>query len=603
MAKEPIEAVAAPKKRKNNRGKGQPTRIWSFGCKEPPNEQHPLIFDQMRKMLAYRNRLVEIEVDRRGRVAQAQRDLYPDIERLQAAIEVAKEEREEVRTRIKRHNQQTGKKQAPQNLRDEATAISARIKEMKAELKEYKAGIKTDQRLISAYKDIDVEFGEIQRQARHDSGVYWGCYLAVEKEAIQSFTSSVTPPKKVHWRGTGKISMHFDGGGLSVARMLSGNDKRFKLVPYDLPRKIPQTDGSNRSQNSRYMEAWIRIGMEKKDTGKLTKKGKPKYEKIPIFATAPVLIDREFPEDGKIKDVYLQAIRIGVNHDWHLKFFIGRPAWEKKPNLATEGCVGVDLGWRLMPDRSIRVAYWSGDDGEKDELTISAEDIERRWRRPEAIRSERDKLFDEVKTYLQTWMRDATALPDWLLERTGSLSHWRSQGRLAALILHWRQNRFPGDDFAYSEIERWRREDKYLAEIECNIRRKAVAWRNCLYARFVQMLREKYRTAYIEKIDWRAMAKKSEPEFAETENETACSNRQIAAVGKIKQLIMEYMNEAVQVPPENTTKECHLCGTVDDFDAAAQIEHTCSGCGVTVDQDLRASIILRARGTAMVVTA
>lgn len=50
-----------------------------------------------------------------------------------------------------------------------------------------------------------------------------------------------------------------------------------------------------------------------------------------------------------------------------------------------------------------------------------------------------------------------------------------------------------------------------------------------------------------------------------------------------------------EVPAENTTKICNVCGVVEVFDAAALVMHTCSACGSLWDQDSNAGHVLLAR--------
>ncbi len=40
-----------------------------------------------------------------------------------------------------------------------------------------------------------------------------------------------------------------------------------------------------------------------------------------------------------------------------------------------------------------------------------------------------------------------------------------------------------------------------------------------------------------------------------------------------------------RVPAQHTTTTCHACGTVNEFNAAQNLEHTCSSCGTLWDQD------------------
>jgi transposase len=73
--------------------------------------------------------------------------------------------------------------------------------------------------------------------------------------------------------------------------------------------------------------------------------------------------------------------------------------------------------------------------------------------------------------------------------------------------------------------------------------------------------------------------------------------RVIAAPGILRQVIENACRRTgvrlERIRARNTTKTCHVCGRIEEWDSAKQIVHTCA-CGATWDQDHNAAVqILR----------
>jgi hypothetical protein len=96
-----------------------------------------------------------------------------------------------------------------------------------------------------------------------------------------------------------------------------------------------------------------------------------------------------------------------------------------------------------------------------------------------------------------------------------TVATWRSVGRLAALVLRWRDDRFPGDAAVFDVLEAWRKQDKHLFEWEANLRRAAVDWRTTQYYEFAKKLALAYREVVVEDADWRALQTRPGPEAAD----------------------------------------------------------------------------------------
>lgn len=269
-------------------------------------------------------------------------------------------------------------------------------------------------------------------------------------------------------------------------------------------------------------------------------------------------------------------------------FTLARSAgWEPK-DRATTGTVGVDVGWRKRSD-GLRVAYCVGDDGHEEEVGLPQRWLDG-WAKADSLRSIRDKNFNEAREVFSKWLKKRKRLPDWLVEDTETLAHWRSSQRLARVARKWRHNRFGHDASGFDPLCEWAQQEDHLYEWEAGQRRKLQRWREDHYRCFAARLRRRYRASVREDLDFRVFHRRPEP--GQEDPDTAVKVYVRAACGSLLvKCIDESMASSIKVPPEYTTMTCHECGFVEDFDRMS-LEHTCSECGSTWDQDRNAAINL-----------
>jgi hypothetical protein len=322
----------------------------------------------------------------------------------------------------------------------------------------------------------------------------------------------------------------------------------------------------------------LRIGSEK---------GKP------IFAAIPVLLHRPLPDGCAIKWVHLLRQRVGPDDKWRVQFVVSRAEGFPRDDQAASGHVGIDLGWRLTP-AGLRVASWAGDDGAAGEVVIPAADLDR-WQKAGQLQSTRDHNFNRERSRLATWLFDhRQAIPGWLAERTTHLHQWRSPARLTGLVWSWRERRFAGDADIFAELEAWRKHERHLHRYQAGVLRQAQEMREHLYCNAVVGLRRRYHTAHVEDTDWRELARRSR---VDEELPAQPYQRRLAAPGRFRELLVEHLSCVVPWPAAYTTQRCHACARVEPFSSRGELEHTCSHCAATWDQDQNAARVLLAYGT------
>jgi Putative transposase DNA-binding domain len=238
------------------------------------------------------------------------------------------------------------------------------------------------------------------------------------------------------------------------------------------------------------------------------------------------------------------------------------------------------------------------------------------------LRSIRDTNFDIARMKLANFMSIHANTPEWLKEAAKTLDQWKSPARLAALALRWckeeeievttekvtvngsiriavKETKYVGKakhdaaiDSAFRELEEWRIHDHHLWQWESSQRTKSLRNRREIYRIFASELSKRYETLVLENFDLRDIAKRQSVDDTSSDNKTARSNRQLAAVGDLRlHLINAFLGrggKVEKVPSENTTITCNVCGLVEKFDAATHLHHTCSGCGTFADQDVQA---------------
>lgn len=537
--------------------KSLPSRIYSYGSK-PPAVGADHVDRQMWLAHQYRNRLVELELARRKRVDEALLRLSPQLVQTQTALTEAEGEIEAARAKIRKQNAQARKKlPADQYKKEELRQLKARRKELWAKRKELRKATFDSTLWTAAQDEINAWANAEGKKAREACNIFWGSYLQTEQS--MSGIRSGPPPRFKRWNGDGHLAVQLQGG-LSIADALACADNRLRVEP--VPPEAYQPGG----RRLRKTRVWFRVGTQ---------------ENQPIWAVLPIVLHRPLPADATIKWAHLLRRRIGTHCEWRVQFVLSKASWPRR-DQAEHGTVGIDVGWRIKGDGSLRVAYWVGEDGLEGELALPADWLGE-MRRVEKIQGHRDDNLNAIKARLAAWMADPANPNEWLLAQAATLPQWRSAARLAALVLRWREARFTRDETIYTELEAWRKRDKHLLEFAVNLRDQLQRRREDIYRVFAAQMRRRYKTAIIEDLDLRDFH-----ELPQAEEEAADGalreHTRDACLSALIRCLRESMAEVVELPAQDTTKTCDKCGHVGEFDHAPLVR-TCPSCGDKDDQD------------------
>lgn len=532
-----------------------PSIVFSYGA-QAPISQADLVAEQMRLAHSYRNRIVEMDLARRAKSDALVCSFSPRLPVCEAEIAAAEASLELARREINVDRAKSRKRiHGPASAA--AKAYLAALKPLRAERKALRAALFASPEFETQSVDIKETHKQSAKQARAECGLYWGTYLHVEHS--MSDVGRGAPPKFMRWDGDGHLAVQIQKW-MPVARAFSARDKSVCIV------MRPDDPTQRRAVVS------MRVGSEGK--------------RIPIFAEIPVVLHRPMPSDANIKWVHLLRRRVGTHDRWQVQFVLSRASGWADPDRSISGSVGIDVGWRMRPDGSLRVAYWLGSDGAEGELSLDAHWV-RGMRKVEDIHSIRAKLLNTLRDDFCAQRKVAgEAWPAWLREATETAHAWRSEARFAALAIKWRTARWDGDAGVFTLIEEWRKRDKHLLEYEANLRDKLQARRLDSYRVFAAMIRRRYAKIIVEKLDLRDFHVLPEPEDAKAPESAARKHTRDAALSILRDPLIRA--GAVEVPPEYTTKDCASCGSREVVDGAVLV-HTCSRCGEVWDQDRNAA--------------
>jgi len=539
----------------------QPSVIYKYGAKVPI-----IGCDDVERQLCcanhYRNKLVEIELERRREADAVIAQLAPQLANVEKAVAAHEAEMEAVRDSIRKGRAKSRK------LADATPEQRAAIKQCRESLARLRGQRKAlrdtayrSDEAKAAMKTLDAKYLQRDKDARAASGLYWGTYLSVEQ--AMSDRRKGAPPRFSRYRGEGRLAVQVQGG-LSAEAAYACEDTRLRIERLD----------------HKHANVWLRIGSDD--------------NRQPLWAVIPTVLHRPIPADASIKWVYLIKRMTACHPQWSVCFVLARESGWAKQDTASEGAVGIDVGWRVL-ERGLRVASWVGTDGDAGELILPTADVAR-WQKCRDLQSIRDTRFDVARAWLTSWLAEHADAPAWLLERCETLRQWRSQARLAAVVVAWRELRFDGDEVLFAEMEAWRKRDKHLWTWQEAQRAKAIRWREDVYRNFAAQLSRRYKTAYIEDTNWREMGELPNAEDAEAKT-PAAYYRTVASPGRLLEIVRERFADHAKMPAENTTQRCHVCGGIVGFDAARHLEATCQHCGAEWDQDANAAVNLLSSGS------
>ena len=544
-------------------------KVYRYGLL-PPTENRDLVLKTLRLAHEYRNKLVEIDRQERAEIRAVQTS-HGSIPALAAAAKSAIQAKETAYQAIKAHKAQDRTRKVPEPLKATYEAAKAAAFAASQALWQARAALRGDPTVAIRRDEISLRYNEKRKAARAASGIYHGTYMRVEAADQQArkmtpLWDGVEPSdvKFARWRGDG-------GVGLQMKEKPGPADLPTSRWCRIEPRGAPKgaDPSSKRSAKRRHCTLALRVGSE---------------EREPVWARWPMVMHRPLPEDGEILWVTVTLRHVGPRQEWVALFTVRHEDKRQVPPAEPVDRVGVDIGWRKLEGGGVRVAAWRTDSGAEGELVLDEHTLGQ-LRKADDLRSIRDKNLEAARAALVAAM-PGMSLPNWFPK---NVWQWRAQARFSNLAKRWKQNRFPGDDLPYAQLEAWRYHDHHLWAWETSQRTKALRHRLDVYRVFAARMARTYTGLVIEDWDMRDTAEKPDAHEQEGDNEQARSNRVKSAVSELRRALVQAFVNVAKVPAAYTTQTCSACGAIEKWDQAAELEHTCSACGAQWDQDYNAA--------------
>lgn len=577
-----------------------PSRIWAFRA-YAPTIGADIIDRQIEKTRAYYNVLVEIEREAQDTVKTLQYD-HPHLGPLLRKLDDVVAEYENINTAIKAAKQAArSAKVDVSELRDKARAKKVEIAAVRAEMK--KARKAANAELKPQFDAVRDHAKSRVKIARGAADVYWGNYLLAEKAiegALNAQKKTGRPPRFKNRTDSVRIGVQFQKSatkgvspgmnGAPIQDLFDGVDLRLRInAATNEKHTIKAKNNKTVEVRDRKSDVMMRVGSNGRE---------------PVWATIPIIFHREFPLDAVVKTAWLRRERIGTKNRYTFEMTLESATFEA-PKRPTQKTAALDVGWRAKEEGGLRIFVLRDCAGNTREYKLP-ELFRMRYDKTTQIRSQRDENFNKARDGLVAWKRanaaghHQTVCPQWLTERTTHVHAWRAAAKLAALVLHWRENRFDGDDAIYPALEAWRRQDKHLLEWEANLRDKVIAARTHYYRAIAKYLTTQYDRIVLEDFDLRKVTKRKQAD-EEPDSRHGSDQRFQVAISDLRRRIESAAQRTgctvVKVDPANTTKMCAICGVIETWDAAKKIVHTCSN-GHSWDQDVNAAVNLIERAGA-----
>jgi transposase len=562
-------------------------RVFEYGLLQP-TEGQDVVGQQVLLAHRYYNQLIEIERDKREEIARAQEG-DEDIGPLAKMVEDAEGLLASLRDQKKRSKSHDGKVAPP--ARGAIGAAREILKGARASLKEAKAAAR--ERLKPIYEEISQRAADRKRAARTASGVFWGTYLLVEQAAdLAAKTSAKTGslPHFRRWNGEGLLGIQIQSTRPLSGERIFGDDSRVRIEPVDLRAWDPEVRRGDRRRASRTV-LHMRVGRERGQE-----------------AAWPMVMHRPLPQGSQVK--WVKVVRRRFDNRFRYRYVVqitveepDALAWRGGPPEAS--AVAVNLGWRKLPDGSLRVATWADTQGQTGHVTLDVKHFRSRIEHAESLRSIRDRLLDGLKAAIKDMAADGLEV---LNEASDTVTRtdvqrWKSPGRFHRLLAEMK-DRGDAPEELVAAVEEWHHRDRHLAQWEVGDRRHALRFRREEYRKLARRLASRYPVLVIEDYDLRRIVQNpervKEPSAQRVESAPSEARQILRSTGT---------REGCRIIDGDSplaTQECHICGygrgEDERWDASPRIEHTCEGCGATWDQDVNNAHLLLARASEAIQT-
>lgn len=384
-----------------------------------------------------------------------------------------------------------------------------------------------------------------RKVARSRCGLPPGTYLTIEDAVARAIKdSNPRPPRFRAARGGGRVAVQLHK--TTWADVIAGTSTFLRLRPNPIP--------GRKGRSSEHFLADIRVGSN---------------GRAPVWATFPVRVHRQPPDDALVKWAWVTVWRVGERTHYELQFVLGHAAFDVSTRLAGVGDGGhIRIGWR-QTETGVRVASWPAGELEVPTAMLA------RAQRVERLLSHADTHYNHVVRVLALFLRGRGM-------RWDHLRPARARHQLRAVLVAWAEHHFgaPGvkllwkrwreerlaagrDLFcALREADRalrtvspearlawwcylWTRKDAHLRQWAADAQRRFENARDAHYRAAAIKLATTFETITIDNYSITDVRLRPKPVSLPGDeiNETAQHNGQLAAPGRFREILLEVMGK------------------------------------------------------------
>tara|TARA_Y100001970_G_C14229965_1_gene857980 strand:- start:1070 stop:2824 length:1755 start_codon:yes stop_codon:yes gene_type:complete len=402
----------------------------------------------------------------------------------------------------------------------------------------------------------------------------------IKLDSRKSFSQVIKTPKA-------KMRFHrFDGTGYLHYRMRAGkrkpdglpleslfeqnknNSKPFCLEPNGLKRGIPR------------FKLQCDVGANRK---------------TPAIAVFDVVYHRPLPEKTVITSAKLMRNRVGDRFKFTVNFTVRVP--EAEPVEHHNGAIGIDIGFRSLPDGTLRAATIYNSVHKNIEHVIIPNEFVKRMEHIQYLSSEMDQSATKLGQEIKPLLKKRKFIPEkhkkfkFLNRIAKSPAHITLSFEQAYKLgkwVHYESGLLP--EKVEKKAKDWLKQNAKIYREMHHLRKKTLGWRKETYRIIAHDLVSHNLIIGREKMDLTKFA-----EVKDRDNELsdkARSQRFLVSpsefIGAIENVAQREGIAVYKVPARNTSKKCSNCDRVHK-ELRAEVTWTCPGCGMEHDRDENAA--------------
>lgn len=524
----------------------------------------------MARGTSYRKELLEIELARRTAYREMRRRYSPQLVELEEFIRKCQAALDELRTEVKAARRRTRQRSVAPEAVTKSKPIVHELRALRAQAKTMREALNADPLVRASAEAIDADAQLARKKARAASGLFYGTYVAIEMNVHKACTSSHDPNLKR--RPTFDfiaVQKHPSfRQGVPVSDLLEGRSPLVKIDP--LPTATWQLRAGRRAART---FVHFRVATAARQ---------------PVLATFPMLMSRPLPADASMTSAMIVRRRFARQDVFELQIKLQAASFARSQLPPSAPIAALNFGWRVVPG-GLRVAMLVDEFGHARELVLPKE-LMARLDHSEEIQAVRARNLEGFRSELIQSLALLSNRPRWMDDALAAMPTWKAAGRFGEFIVRWRDavdgardsiGQFEAMLFGFAEA--WRKQDLHLLQWSAHERRRALNHRNEIYRRFAAEVAKEYGLVLLEKFDLRRYARRPNTE-EQGESKPQRKNRYRASISRLRELVAQ-ANRVEVLEAYDVTQTCHLCGTLEPFDAAEELVHTCAACGEQWDQD------------------